>query len=172
MQTVSAHLFGTLARAPWPPIILHDAFVSISNLRGSLPSSNALPCSSSRQLADDDYCDPCLLVPFGRRFRASPSYRGRLCYLPGDSKSNENISGCFRNRGVRPSLLCITSVAAERSPSRYAVSVDHIPSYTVGKLARSREQAKRFFRLSFSPEYHTSSAAGPSPPASGTCRKE
>jgi hypothetical protein len=110
-----------------------------------------MPCYSSRHMADDDYCDPCLLVPVAPGFVRVPSYHGRLSYLPGGSKSNENISGYFRNRVARPSLLCVTSVAAERSPGRYAVSFDHTPPpYTAGKLARSREQAKRFFRLSFS----------------------
>jgi len=109
-----------------------------------------MPCSSSRQTADVDYSDPCLLMPVAAGFVQAPSSRGRLCYLPGDGRTNENTTGYFRNRVARPTLLCVTSIAAERSPSRHAVSFDRQPSYTLGKLARSREHAKRFFRLSFS----------------------
>jgi hypothetical protein len=119
--------------------------------RGSFPFGNAMLCYSSRQMADEDYCDPCLFVPSTTGFVQAPSYRGRLYYLPTDTKSSENTpSGLFRNRVARPSLLCIASVAAERSASRPATSFDHKTSYIFGKLARSREQAKRFLRFSFS----------------------
>jgi hypothetical protein len=105
---------------------------------------------SGFQMADEDYCDPCLLVPPTIGLVQALSYRGRLYYLPGDSESRESIpSGYFRNRVARPSVLCITSVAAERNASRYAVFDLKTPGI-VGKLARSREHAKRFLRFSFS----------------------
>jgi arrestin-related trafficking adapter 3/6 len=102
-------------------------------------------------MADEDYCDPCLLMPPTIGLVQAPSFRGRLYYLPDDIESREySPGGYFRNRVARPSLLSITSVAAEPSASRYALLFDHKTSGIVGKLARSREQAKRFLRFSFS----------------------
>ena len=102
-------------------------------------------------MADEDYGNPCLLVPSTTGFVQAHSSRGRIYYLPSDSKSSENTSGgYFRNRVARPSLLCVVAVAAEHSASRSAVSFDPKTSCVFEKLARSREQAKRFLRFSFS----------------------
>ena len=118
--------------------------------RGFAPPGNAMLCCSSHQVWDEDYCDPCLLVPSTAGFVQTPS-RGRLYYLPNGGDSIENTpNGYFRNRVARPSLLRIASVAADRRISRSLVSFDHKPFRFVGKLARSREQAKRFLRFSFS----------------------
>ena len=102
-------------------------------------------------MAEDEHSDPCLLVSLPAGFVQAPSNRGRLYYRPESSNSTENLpSGYFRNRVARPSLLCIASVAVDASVGRPAISFDYTTSYLVEKLARSREQAKRFLRFSFS----------------------
>jgi arrestin-related trafficking adapter 3/6 len=104
---------------------------------------------SSNQMADEDYWYPCLLVPLSTGFLRAPSHRGRLYYLPNDTAGIASApGGRFPNRVAQPSALCIASVAAESNVSRSAVS-KKTPGLS-GKLARSREQAKRFLRLTFS----------------------
>jgi hypothetical protein len=106
-------------------------------------------CYSSDQVADEDYWYPCLLVPLSTGFLQAPSHRGRLYYLPNDTTGIANApGGHFPNRVARPSVLCIASVPADSNVSRSAVSEK--TSGLSGKLARSREQAKRFLRLTFS----------------------
>jgi hypothetical protein len=106
-------------------------------------------CYSSDRVADEDYWYPCLLVPLSTGFLQAPSHRGRLYYLPNDTTGIANApGGHFPNRVARPSVLCIASVPADSNVSRSAVSEK--VSGLSGKLARSREQAKRFLRLTFS----------------------
>lgn len=79
------------------------------------------------------------------------SRRGRLFYLPTDNALSETpFAGYFRSRTTRPSSLCITLVLPDCGVSRTAASFDRQVSVLFGKLARSREQAKRFLRLSLS----------------------
>ena len=102
-------------------------------------------------MADEDCSDPCLLVSLATGFVQAPSYHGRLYYRPDRGNSAESTPhGYFRHRVARPSLLCIASVAPDCSISRSAFSFDYKTSSLVEKLARSREQAKRLFRFSFS----------------------
>src|SRR2546429_1931771 len=106
------------------------------------------------QRAEEDYCDPCLLVPPTPGFVQALSYQGRLFYFPSSSSTTtttENTSkGYFRGHVARPILLCIASVAADRRVSRSDVSSNHKTSGLGGNLARSKQQAKRFLRFSFS----------------------
>ena len=108
-------------------------------------------CCRNRQLADEEYSDPCLLVSLATGFVQAPSFHGRLYYRPDRGSSVEGRpNGYFRSRVARPGLLCIASVAPDCSISRSAFSFDYKTSCLVEKLARSREQAKRLLRFSFS----------------------
>ncbi len=100
---------------------------------------------------DDDDWDSCLLSPITAGYLRAPSSRGRLYYLPSDTISGDTTPiGYFRSRVPRPSALCISLVPPDCSVGRTAVCFDHNASLLLGKLARSREQAKRVLRLTFS----------------------
>ena len=100
---------------------------------------------------EDDDWDPRSLSPTAAGFLRIPSRRGRLYYLPSDTISVETLpTGYFRNRVPRPSALCITLVPPDCSVGRTAICFDQKASLLLGKLARSREQAKRVLRLTFS----------------------
>jgi hypothetical protein len=84
-------------------------------------------------------------------FLQAPSHRDLLYYLPNDTAGIANApSWCFANRVARSSVLCIAAVAADSIVSGSTVSFEKKKTGFSGKLARSKEQAKRFLRLTFS----------------------
>ena len=108
-------------------------------------------CFTDRLDPDDDHMDAYSQSPPMAGYLRIPASRGRLYY-----RSNHHIHlntspiGFFRGRTPRPSSLCIASVAAESRVNRSAYRLEYKTSVLFGKLARSREQAKRFLRLSLS----------------------
>lgn len=81
-----------------------------------------------------------------------PSTRGRLFYLPSSVEPDNYQSGFFRNRVPRPASLCVSSVGPDLGAALKAPEpvLERKAPFIVRKLARSREQAKRFLRLSLS----------------------
>jgi arrestin-related trafficking adapter 3/6 len=79
------------------------------------------------------------------------SSRGCLFYLPAPQTSPQPTSAqFFRNRVPRPTSLCIASVGTDEGVRRLSSYADHKARLLSRTLARSRESAKRFLRLSLS----------------------
>ena len=111
-----------------------------------------MSCFGCSGVLEDHDLDPSSLLssPIAGSLQV-PAIRGRVfCLPPNIITSHFDSQGHFRSRGPRPSSLCIASVAAESRLSTSLVSLHSDRACTFGKLARSREQAKRFLRLSFS----------------------
>lgn len=106
-------------------------------------------CFRRRRLEDDFWDIGSLSLPIMTDIVEISTLRrrGRLFYYPPcQDRSPNQPNAFFRARIPQPSSLCIISVGAD--DLRQTPHDSSKPSYLSRKLARSRENAKRFLRLS------------------------
>ena len=153
---------------------------SISTTRNSLRIRTHQECTTMfcfagrRPIAELAPQDDLLTLP-RPGFQQIRSSQGRLFYLPASpTNSIPTYPGFFRSRTPRPTCLCIASVGADTCSRRQPLGASRKGQLLFRTLARSRESAKRFLRLSLS-QHSSQPAIIPSTPQSlseGAARSE
>ncbi len=108
-------------------------------------------CLSGRRPVAEPAPQDNLLMLTRPGFREIHSSQGRLFYLPvSPTNPTPTHPGFFQSRTPRPTCLCIASVRADTRSRRQPLDPSRKARLLLRTLARSRETAKRFLRLSLS----------------------